>query len=120
MIQPCFLVGHPIDISPLAKQDPTNPNKVLRFQIVAGTAELCNAFAELNDPIDQKARFEEQMKLREEGDSEAQMIDEDFVEALEYGMPNAFGFGLSERLFSFLLDKSVRECVIFPGMKAKE
>jgi lysyl-tRNA synthetase class 2 len=120
MIQPCFLVGHPIEVSPLAKKDPANTNKVLRFQVVAGTAELCNAFAELNDPIDQKARFEEQMKLREAGDSEAQMIDDDFLEALEYGMPNAFGFGLSERLFSFIMDKSVRECVIFPAMKSKE
>lgn len=120
MIQPCFLVGHPIEVSPLAKRDPENPNKVLRFQIVAGTAELCNAFAELNDPIDQKDRFEAQMALREAGDAEAQMIDEDFVEALEYGMPPAFGFGLSERFFSFLMNKSIRECVIFPPMKEKQ
>jgi lysyl-tRNA synthetase class 2 len=120
LIQPCFLVGHPIEVSPLAKKDPTDPNKVLRFQIVAGTAELCNAFAELNDPIDQKARFEDQMKLREAGDAEAQMIDEDFVEALEYGMPPAFGLGFSERLFAFMMNKSVRECVIFPPMKSKE
>ncbi|HAV11039.1 MAG TPA: lysine--tRNA ligase [Candidatus Moranbacteria bacterium] len=120
LIQPCFLVGHPIEVSPLAKKDPNNPNRVLRFQVVAGTAELCNAFAELNDPIDQRQRFEDQMKLREAGDTEAQMIDEDFVEALEYGMPPAFGFGLSERLFSFFMNKSIRECVIFPPMKSKE
>ncbi|EKE18606.1 MAG: Lysyl-tRNA synthetase, partial [uncultured bacterium] len=120
MIQPCFLVGHPIEVSPLAKKDPANPNKVLRFQVVAGTAELCNAFAELNDPVDQKQRFEDQMKLREAGDAEAQMIDEDFVEALEYGMPPAFGFGFSERFFSFIMNKSVRECVIFPPMKERE
>jgi lysyl-tRNA synthetase class 2 len=120
MIQPCFLVGHPIEVSPLAKKDPTNPSKVLRFQIVAGTAELCNAFAELNDPIDQRQRFEDQMKLREAGDAEAQMIDEDFLEALEYGMPNAFGFGFSERFFAFLMNRSIRECVIFPAMKSKE
>jgi lysyl-tRNA synthetase class 2 len=120
LIQPCFLVGHPIEVSPLAKKDPNNPNKVLRFQVVAGTAELCNAFAELNDPIDQKERFSEQMKLRQAGDNEAQMIDEDFIEALEYGMPPAFGFGFSERLFSFLMNKSIRECVIFPPMKGKE
>lgn len=120
LIQPCFLVGHPLEVSPLAKKDPTNPQKVLRFQVVAGTAELCNAFAELNDPIDQKGRFEAQMALREAGDAEAQMIDEDFVEALEYGMPPAFGFGLSERFFSFLMNKSIRECVIFPPMKEKE
>ena len=120
LIQPCMLVGHPIEVSPLAKKDPTNPNKVLRFQVVAGTAELCNAFAELNDPIDQRERFEAQMKLREAGDAEAQMIDDDFIEALEYGMPNAFGLGFSERLFSFFMDKSIRECVIFPPMKSKE
>ena len=120
MIQPCFLVGHPLEVSPLAKIDPKNPKKVLRFQIVAGKSELCNAFSELNDPIDQKNRFIEQMKAREGGDKEAQMLDEDFVEALEYGMPPAFGFGMSERLFSFLMDKSIRETVIFPPMKSKE
>jgi len=120
MIQPCFLVGHPLEVSPLAKIDPKNPKKVLRFQIVVGKSELCNAFSELNDPIDQKNRFIEQMKAREGGDKEAQMLDEDFVEALEYGMPPAFGFGMSERLFSFLMDKSIRETVIFPPMKSKE
>jgi len=120
MIQPCFLVGHPLEVSPLAKLDPQNPKKTLRFQIVAGRSELCNAFSELNDPIDQKNRFIEQMKAREGGDKEAQMLDEDFVEALEYGMPPAFGFGMSERLFSFLMNKSIRETVIFPPMKSKE
>ena len=120
LIQPCFLVGHPLAVSPLAKKDPKNPKKVKRFQIVVGQSELCNAFAELNDPIDQKARFEEQMQMREAGDKEAQMIDEDFVEALEYGMPPAFGFGMSERFFAFLMNKSIRETVIFPPMKTKE
>jgi lysyl-tRNA synthetase class 2 len=119
LIQPCFLVGHPLEISPLAKKNPENPKKVLRFQIVAGGSELCNAFGELNDPLDQKQRFEEQMKARAAGDKEAQMMDEDFVEALEYGMPPAFGFGMSERLFAFILNKSVRETVIFPAMKEK-
>lgn len=120
LIQPCFLVGLPLEISPLAKKDPQNPKKVLRFQIVAGGSELCNAFAELNDPIDQKNRFLEQMKMREAGDTEAQMMDEDFVEALEYGMPPAFGFGMSERFFAFLMDKSVRETVIFPTVRSKD
>jgi len=119
LIHPCFLVGHPLEISPLAKKDPSNPKKVLRFQIVAGGAELCNAFAELNDPIDQKNRFLEQMKMRAAGDKEAQMMDEDFVEALEYGMPPAFGFGMSERLFAFLMNRSVRETVIFPTVRTK-
>ena len=119
LIQPCFLVGHPLEVSPLAKQDPYNSKKVRRVQIVAGGSELCNAFAELNDPLDQKARFLEQMKMREAGDQEAQMMDEDFIEALEYGMPPAFGFGMSERFFAFLMNKSVRETVIFPPMKEK-
>ncbi|MDO8529093.1 MAG: lysine--tRNA ligase [bacterium] len=120
LIQPCFLTGHPIEVSPLAKKDPTNPRKVLRFQIIAGQSELCNAFGELNDPIDQRNRFLEQMKAREAGDSEAQMMDEDFVEAMEYGMPPAFGCGFSERLFAFIMNKSIRETVIFQAVKNKE
>ncbi len=119
LIQPCFLVGHPLAVSPLAKKDPQNPKKALRFQIVAGRSELCNAFSELNDPIDQKNRFLEQMKARKAGDMEAQMMDKDFIEALEYGMPPAFGFGMSERLFAFIMNRSVRETVIFPSMKSK-
>lgn len=119
LIQPCFLVGHPIEVSPLAKKDPSDPRKVLRFQIIAGRGELCNAFGELNDPIDQKERFMDQMKAREAGDKEAQMFDEDFVEALEYGMPPAFGMGFSERFFAFLMNKSIRETVIFPMMREK-
>jgi len=119
LIQPCFLTGHPIEVSPLAKKDPKNPNRVLRFQPIAGGSELGNGFSELNDPIDQRARFEEQMKLKTAGDEEAQTLDEDFVEALEYGMPPAVGFGLSERLFSFILNKPIRETVIFPPMKEK-
>lgn len=119
LIQPCFLVGHPIEVSPLAKIDSTNPKKALRMQPIAGCSELGNGFAELNDPIDQKKRFEEQMKMRESGDKEAQMMDEDFVEALEYGMPPAFGFGMGERFFAFIMNKSVRETVIFPTVKSK-
>lgn len=119
LIQPCFVVSHPIEVSPLAKKDPDNPKKARRVQIIAGGSELCNAFSELNDPIDQKSRFLEQMKMRKAGDEEAQMMDEDFVEALEYGLPPAFGFGMSERLFAFLMDKSIRETVLFPPMKEK-
>ena len=119
LIQPCFLTGHPIEISPLAKSDPKNPKKVLRFQLVAGKSELGNGFAELNDPIDQRNRFEEQAKARKAGDKEAQMMDEDFVEALEYGMPPALGFGMSERFFAFIMNKSVRETTIFPPTRTK-
>lgn len=120
LVQPCFLVGHPIEVSPLAKADPTNPKRVLRMQPIAAKSELGNGFAELNDPADQRARFEEQMKLREAGDAEGMMLDEDFLEALEYGMPPAFGFGMSERLFAVLMDRSVRETVIFPPMRSRD
>ena len=81
--------------------------------------ELGKGFSELNDPIDQRARFEEQMKLRQAGDKEAQQLDEDFLTALEYGMPPAAGFGVSERLFSVLMDKPIRETVVFPLVKPK-
>lgn len=117
--KPLFLINQPIELEPLAKRDPRNPKIVQRMQILAYGTELGKGFGELNDPLDQRARFEEQMKLREAGDSEAQMIDEDYVEAMEYGMPPAAGFGLSERLFAVLADKSVRETVIFPPMKEK-
>jgi len=120
LIQPSFLVNHPTILSPLAKLNPKNPKQVLRFQVVAAATELGNGYSELNDPIDQKARFEAQMKLRAGGDKEAQMMDEDFVEALEYGMPPAVGFGMSERLFAILMDRSIRETVIFPPMRESE
>ena len=119
LIQPCFLTGHPVEVSPLAKKDPNNQKKVLRFQIIAAGSELANGFSELNDPIDQRALFEEQSKLRHAGDEEAQMLDDDFIEALEYGMPPAVGVGISERLFSFIMNRSIRETVIFPLMRKK-
>jgi len=117
LLQPCFLVNPPADIEPLAKRLVDDTHRVARFQIIAAGTELGKGFSELNDPIDQRERFEEQMQLREAGDAEAQMIDEDFVEALEYGMPPAAGFGVSERLFAVLMDKPIRETVIFPLMR---
>lgn len=120
LIQPCFLVGQPIEISPLAKKDPSNSRRALRFQPIVAKSEVGNGFAELNDPIDQRARFEEQMRLRDAGDAEGMMLDEDFLQALEYGMPPACGFGLSERLFAILMNRSVRETVIFPPVRMKE
>lgn len=119
MIQPAFLINAPIDVSPLAKRSEKNPKVVERAQVIAAGTELGNGWSELNDPVDQRARFEEQMKLREAGDMEAQQLDEEFLTALEYGMPPAAGFGLSERLFAVLMDKPVRECVIFPLMRLK-
>ncbi|MEK7195764.1 MAG: lysine--tRNA ligase [Patescibacteria group bacterium] len=120
LIQPCFLVNPPVDVEPLAKRISDDTGKVARFQIVAGGTELGKGFSEANDPIDQRARFEEQMKLREKGDVEAQRLDEDFLEALEYGMPPMAGFGLSERLFGVLMDKPLRETVFFPLMRKKK
>lgn len=119
LIQPSFLVNPPVDVEPLAKRLENDPNRVARFQIMAAGTELGKGFSELNDPIDQRKRFEEQMKLREKGDKEAQRLDEEFLKALEYGMPPAAGFGLSERLFAVLMDKPVRETVIFPLMRPK-
>ncbi|MBI5153448.1 MAG: lysine--tRNA ligase [Parcubacteria group bacterium] len=120
LIQPMFLIDPPVDIEPLAKRKPGHPHQVERVQIVACGTELGKGFSESNDPVDQRLRFEEQMKLREMGDKEAQHLDEDFVEALEYGMPPAAGFGVSERLFAILMDKPVRETVFFPLMRRKE
>ncbi|RJQ14053.1 lysine--tRNA ligase [Candidatus Parcubacteria bacterium] len=119
MIQPCFIIHHPVEVSPLSKRRSENPKQVERFQIMAGGSEIGNGFSELNDPIDQRIRFEEQMKLREAGDKEAQILDEAFIEALEYGMPPTAGFGMSERVFSVLMDKSIRETTIFPYFKEK-
>lgn len=117
IIQPTFLINHPVEVSPLAKRMPDKPNRVERVQLLAGGTELTNGFSELNDPVDQLNRFKEQESLRERGDEEAQMIDMDFVEALEYGMPPAAGFGMSERVFAFLVDRPIREIVFFPAMR---
>jgi len=117
LIQPCFLINLPVEISPLAKRDPKNPLLTQRLLPMAGGTELGNGFSELNDPLDQRKRFEQQQKLRDAGDKEAQMIDEDFIIALEYGMPPTAGFGVSERFFAFLMDKPIRETVFFPPMR---
>lgn len=116
-LQPAFLINPPVEIEPLAKKNFNNPKTVQRMQILAFGSELGKGFGELNDPIDQRERFENQMKLRENGDNEAQMIDEDYIEAMEYGMPPSAGFGVSERLFSVLMGLPIRETVIFPLMK---
>jgi lysyl-tRNA synthetase class 2 len=122
LFQPCFLINHPIDISPLAKKHKDNPKITQRLQLLVAGAEIVNAFSELNDPIDQRKRFEEQTKLREAGDEEAQMIDKDFIEALEIGMPPTGGFGMGiDRFFSILTNQeSVRDVVFFPMMKPEE
>ena len=120
LVQPVLLINHPVDVSPLSKRSAKDPDRVERIQVMAGGTELGNGWSELNDPQDQRQRFEEQMKLRAAGDKEAQRLDEDFLEALEYGMPPAAGFGLSERLFAILMNRPVREIVIFPLMRPKK
>ncbi len=117
LIDPCFLINPPVTIEPLAKRLKGDRNRVARYQILAAGTELGKGFSELNDPFDQRERFEEQMRLREKGDKEAQMIDEEYIEAMEYGMPPNTGFGMSERVFSVLMDKPIRECVFFPLMR---
>jgi lysyl-tRNA synthetase class 2 len=116
---PGFLINVPVMMEPLAKRMEKKDGLVERFQVILAGSEMGKGFSELNDPLDQLDRFTEQVKLREEGDEEAQMMDGEFVEALEYGMPPTCGFGFSERLFSFLSDKPMRECQIFPFMKPK-
>lgn len=114
---PAFLINEPKFMSPLAKSKPENPELTERFHVIIAGSELGNGYSELNNPIDQRERFGEQQKAREEGDEEAQMMDEDFVEMLEYGMPPTCGWGHSERLFWFLEDISGREGVLFPPMR---
>ncbi len=117
---PAWLVNAPKIISPLSKVHPDNPELTLRAQLVLAGAEVTNGFAELNDPIDQRNRFESQKKLIEKGDTEAMMPDDEFVEMLEHGMPPTFGFAYGERLFAFLADKPVRELQMFPLMRPKK
>lgn len=117
---PAILINEPKLTSPLSKSSPKNPNITERFHFIIAGSEVGQGYSELNDPIDQKERFEDQEKMRKAGDNEAQMRDDDFVEALEYGMPPTAGHGFSERLFSFLVGKSVRESQIFPLMKPKD
>lgn len=117
---PGFLINVPVYMEPLAKRSRDDSRVVERFQILIAGSEVGKGFSELNDPIDQAGRFKRQQQLRESGDDEAQMNDDSFVEALEYGMPPTFGFGVSERFFSFLEGVSVREAQLFPLMRPKE
>ena len=116
---PAFLVHHPKLVSPLAKESKERPGTVERFQILLAGSEIGNGFSELNDPVDQRSRFELQQKLIEGGDEEAMMPEWDFVEMLEHGMPPTCGFGFGERLFAFLVDKPIRETQLFPLMRPK-
>lgn len=116
---PAFLVGVPVFLEPLAKRYDKNPETVERLQVVLAGSEVGKGYSELNDPQDQRMRFEEQQNMRDQGDDEAQRLDEEFVRALEYGMPPAFGFGVSERLFAFFENRPAHEAQIFPLMRPK-
>ena len=119
LIQPTFLCGHPIEISPLTKKDPEDPRFVQRFELFIAGKEFSNAYTELNDPIDQLERFKDQLKEREAGNDEANEIDQDFVEALEYGMPPCGGIGIGiDRLVMLLTgSETIRDVILFPHMK---
>ena len=120
LIQPTFIMGHPIEISPLTKKDPANPDKVLRFEMFMNGWEMCNAYSELNDPIDQRERFRAQEEQLAKGDEEAQTTDEDFLNALEIGMPptGGIGYGIDRMVMLMTGAEAIRDVLLFPTMKS--
>ncbi len=122
LVQPCFLVGHPVELVPLARRSDDDPSRLDMFQVVANSWELVKAYSELVDPVDQRERFEEQARMRSEGDDETMMLEEDFLEAMEHGMPPMSGLGLGIDRFTALLTnaQTLRDVVYFPQLRRHE